>query len=275
MVQFMTLRTLPRQKLDKSPLVQVLAQAVFSSPVLALPKYLPDIHDALRRLGLTETELGTETEIVFSVPGGPQSRVDQLRWTFYSPDRLWAVVLSQELVVLHTSRYDTFEGFVERWEQVLELVFGTVGIERVQRIGLRYTDRVIVPDAETPEDYVIASLLGYPRERESVLGARRIFARSDTVLQTDAGVLSIRCVEGQGLALPPDLQPSVLDYGDVPPPDARVLLLDFDHARTSDASADRPTLLRSFWDLHGFVDGAFRDVATPYALKVWRQEIIA
>ena len=270
----MTHRTLPRQRLSRSPLVQVLAQAVFSSPVLAMPRYLPEIHDVLRRqLDLSETDETTETEIVFSLAGEPQTKQERKRWTFYRPDRRWAVVLSEQLVVLHTSAYDTFEDFAWIWRQVIEVVFGTVGIPRLQRIGLRYTDRVVLGPDEQAEQYLSAALLGYPRDREAALGARRVFARSDTVLQTAAGLLSLRCVEGQGLVLPPDLLPSVLVYPDAPSSDARVLLLDLDHSRAGEASAQPSTLADDFWALHDSLDLAFRNVVTDQALRAWGQEV--
>lgn len=255
--------------------MQVLAQAVFSSPVLALPKYLPEIHDALRRrLDLAETETRSDTEITFTLTGEAQSKQERTRWTFFRPDRRWAVVLSEHLVVLHTSEYDTFEGFVDLWKEVVEIVVDTVEIQRLQRIGLRYTDRIVLSREEEAEAYVTPTLLGYPRERESALGAKRVFARSDTVLQTGVGMLSLRCVEGHGLALPPDLTPSALVYRDPPPSDARVVLLDLDHYRPGDAPAKTSVVVEDFWRLHDPLDVAFRNVVTDYALKVWGQEFV-
>jgi uncharacterized protein (TIGR04255 family) len=262
-------RTLPPQKLERSPLVHVLAQIAFSSPVYAVRNYLPAIHDALRTLGLGETQESTEQEIILIPSGAPQAPIPRSRWDFFRRDRHWGVVLTEQLLVLHTTDYDTFETFMTLFGEVTNAVLRSAKIDRLQRMGLRYTDRVRKAPDEEFENYVIPAMLGFPRECEPTLGARRVFARSDTLLQTAAGALAIRCLEGKGLILPPDLLPTPLVFSETISPEEAVLLLDFDHFRVGEIEATSDVLRESMWALHDSLDSAFRAIVTDHAWKAW------
>jgi uncharacterized protein (TIGR04255 family) len=262
-------RTRPAFRLERSPLVQVLAQVAFSSPVYAVRNYLPEIHDRFRALDLGETQESTEQEIAIGGSTGAHVPVPRSRWDFFRRDRQWGVVLTEQLLVLHTTSYGTFDNFMNMFGEVTRTILGSAKIERLQRIGLRYVDQVRKQPDEQFEDYVIPQMLGFPRACEDTLGARRMFARSDTLLQTSVGALAIRCSEGQGLTLPPDLLPTPLRLRQSAPPEEMVLLLDLDHFRVGEMESSSASLQEAFWDLHDPLDLAFRTVVTDHAWATW------
>jgi uncharacterized protein (TIGR04255 family) len=184
------------------------------------------------------------------------------------------VVLTEQTVVLHTTQYEQFEAFRHLLLEVVSIVHTAARIEQVQRLGLRYTDRIRLTDDESAEAYVIPSMLGFPREFESDLGGARLMSRTDTLLQTQAGALAIRCTEARGMALPPDLWPTTLEL-EALLPDERVLLLDFDHFTVAPMSADPNELGATFGQLHAPVDTAFRTVTTEHAMECWGRRFLA
>lgn len=269
------MRTLPRQKLSQSPLIHVVAQLAFSSPVYGIERSLGSLQESLRSVGYSEVVASLEQSIVFTPQGSPESTTAEPRWDFLSDNRLWSVLLTRSMVVLQTSAYDTFEDFSDRLAQVAEIVLTTLSVSKLQRIGLRYIDRIECEAGEQLDQYVDASLLGYPRSLESKLQATRLFSRSDTLLQTPNGMLAIRSLEAPHTALPPDLALSPLTHRPVSTTELPVLILDFDHFRLGSIPAtDAQDVIADFWALHDGLDHAFRTVATTFALHKWGQELL-
>lgn len=261
------------QILDRSPLIYVLAQVMFASPVLAMPKYLADIHDALRQMGFDDVQEGIEKVFELS-PTGVEAVSDRRRWDFLRKDRRCGVVLTERTVVLHTAEYTTFHAFREMLLAVAHTVIAAARVNQLQRLGLRYVDRVRLGDDDRAEAYVVSSMLGFPREWEAMLGGERMMSRSDTLLRTSVGALAIRCTEATGTALPPDLVPTLLEI-EALPQEERVLLLDFDHFTVEPMGTERDGIGAAFDQLHGPVGDAFRMVTTEYAMNSWgRRDLV-
>lgn len=152
---------------------------------------------------------------------------------FRDETRAWTVAVSPASLSLETTAYVDFTDFITRWNAIADLVTGTLGIERQDRIGLRYVDELECPPDPKPEDIarvVRAELVG-------VVGAhprtvRLVNSMSEQRFTQDRGVCTLR----HGLVRRDGEAAYVLDYDfydDDPKPldlDAQVrLLADFNH----------------------------------------------
>lgn len=254
-------RTLPRVKLDRSPLVLVLVQARFS-PRMDLQEKLPVFRKACERLGypiFRETKVRT----VNVGPTGPAETREETRWDFLDKTRRWNILLCREFLMLQTTDYDVFEGFLERWKSMLESA-KVLGIPVVERLGLRYVDLVQPAEGEALSDYLKPALAGYEPESSSALVRKHHMAAS--VFDTPRGQMLVR-VSPALSATPPDLDNLLLEGIAQPVPGAA--FLDFDHFSTETVDFDPDGIEIATDALHDAPDVLFREVVTPKAMSAW------
>jgi uncharacterized protein (TIGR04255 family) len=152
---------------------------------------------------------------------GPTGDVEPV-FHFRDETRAWAVAVSPASLSLETTAYVDFTDFITRWNAIAELVTGSLGIERQDRIGLRYVDELECPPDPKPEDIarvVRAELVGvvgaHPR------AARLVSSMSEQRFAQDHGVCTLR----HGLVRREAEAAYVLDY-DFYDDDAKPLELD-------------------------------------------------
>jgi uncharacterized protein (TIGR04255 family) len=204
-------------------------------------------------------------------PGGQQQ--ESTRWDFLTADRQTGVVVNEQMVLVHTNAYETYETFSDLVGAVIDVVATEVGVRITQRLGLRYVDRVTPKPGEAFEEYVAAAMMGFPSQGLGRLGADKAAARTETLLQTGEGTLAVRSVLGPGVFLPPDLVPSPLAYRTVDGTET-ALVIDFDHFRVKEGPFDLAQVMHRLERLHDALDIAFRQTVTPYALTQWGQELL-
>jgi uncharacterized protein (TIGR04255 family) len=233
---------------------------------------MPGVQQRLEGLGFVICD--TSHEVLLSwTPGSPAHNYESPRWDFLTAERRTGVVVNEQMVLLHTNAYDTYETFSAVLQPVVEAVAAETGLRVTRRLGLRYVDRVTVEPGESFEQYVAAPMLGFPSNEAAKLGATKATARSETLLQTPAGTLAVRSVFGPGVFLPPDLVPTPLAYAplEASPP---ALAMDFDHFRVQEEPFDLAQVMQRLERLHDAVDIVFRQIVTPHALKQWGQELV-
>lgn len=105
---------------------------------------------------------------------GPTGDVEQV-FHFRDETNAWTVTVTPASLSLETTAYGDFIDFVTRWHMIAELTIESLGIERQDRIGLRYVDELDCPASPTPEDIariVRSELVGvigeHPRTRRLV-----------------------------------------------------------------------------------------------------------
>jgi uncharacterized protein (TIGR04255 family) len=79
-------------------------------------------------------------------------RVEQVQtaetvYRLRSDDATWVVTLASTFVTLETTNYHRFSEFLERWIEVFDSVTQYLGVERQERLGLRYVNELAVPEA--------------------------------------------------------------------------------------------------------------------------------
>jgi uncharacterized protein (TIGR04255 family) len=218
--------------LEDSPLTLVICQLRFPRLIGLGESDLRPVQRGLAR-EYPVVDVGRVAEFGVGPQGiSPTGDVEPL-FHFRDETRAWTVTVTPTSLSLETTAYADFTDFVSRWHAVVGLVAENLGIERQDRIGLRYVDELGCPPDPAPEDVarvVRAELVG-------VIGAHPRTSRLMSSMQElrfaqDRGVCTLR----HGLVRRDGGATYVLDYDfydDQPEAldlDAQVrLLADFNH----------------------------------------------
>ena len=249
------------KKLEKQPLKFVLAEFRFSS-VMQIAEYIPKIQEALRKQYPIPDKRSEQT--IQIQPGGiAVSNME--RWAFISAGKKSAIDINQERLVYITAEYPRFEGFADACKQAIETLARIVEPSLILRIGLRYSDLVMVDDGENITD-LVTDHFGVPGCIES-LGTIHQHS-TDTFLHTDIGGLAIRTLYGNhNLTCLPDVQGLPISIASDSTSSER-MILDFDHyweAKEESVSFETDAVLEKLSALHETSREAFWKVTTDYA----------
>lgn len=127
--------------LPKAPLVRVIGQ-VRIPPVLSLEnrEFIAPFQEAIRS---TYPVLRPEkTQGIVLGPQGMAPGPKQIAWRFSDVDGGWRVSVTPEFVAIETTSYTSRDDFLERLRFVLDAFAEHVEPALVQRLGVRYIDRV-------------------------------------------------------------------------------------------------------------------------------------
>ncbi len=201
----------PEVPLTDPPLARVLAQVRF--PLIAsLEKreFIASFQEAIRSCYPV-----LRPEQRRGVVLGPQGVIDErsnTEWRFKEASGAWRVTLAPDFLALETTRYSSRDDFMERLRVVLQALKEHVNPQVVDRLGVRYIDRVsgknlaALPQLVRPE---VAGILGSPLSAH----ARHTISENLFTLPEDKGQVTARW----GL-LPArsTMDPGVLDAIDEP-----------------------------------------------------------
>jgi len=261
-------RTLPALKLQKSPLVLVLAQ-VRIAPVVKMGDYIPDIQERLRRTGLPHFTEAQDIQVQLG-----QAPTVRPRWEFHSRDKTRSVVITQDFIAVQTAAYDVYQDFEDFFSNPLEVVGEIVEPSLVQRLGLRYVDLIRPGPERGIEEFLKPGLQGLKADD---IGANSLLSRFEMLAQTGVGMMRIRCLQSNdGSPLPPDLRTNTLnldatvanglEVGEV------VSILDLDHFANEPMDYELAAVVNSIGHLHDNLDQAFRAAVTQDAMMAWGKE---
>jgi uncharacterized protein (TIGR04255 family) len=254
--------------LERPPLVYAVAQIKFSG-IGRLSTHIPDIQDEMRKAGFPRCTEGQVTTIQL---GSPADTMISPRWEFLNRDRTAGVALLKDAVAFHVSRYIGFDEFCTHLRTALKIVQNSLGIELVERIGLRYVDVVLPEPRDGFASLVNPVLLGLD---DKALGARESSCFVNYIAQTEVGTLCVRALRrSDGGFLPPDLQLQQSLVFAVPTivPGQSVLTLDLDHFQDLEKEShefSEEDILKRLWLLHDNLTSAFLSAVTPAALAAW------
>jgi uncharacterized protein (TIGR04255 family) len=145
-------------RLDKAPLVQVIAQVRFGSQtVLGTHEGAGAVHDVLAdmypRLLAEQQQLVTMTPSGSTVAAVPQYRMTDL-------NRAWSVVLGTDQLAVETSSYSNWTDLRDRLETALKAVTDLTKLRVRERVGLRYINHIQPADNGSFNGRVRPDLLG-------------------------------------------------------------------------------------------------------------------
>ena len=150
-----------RLPLEPDPLVQVIAQIRFS-PVLSVQdqSFVAPFQEAVRaHYPLAEKQI--QQQFAPGPQGGALQVSNSVLWRFSNLDRTWQVSLSETFVSMDCSDYTDRDDFMARLRQILDATAEHVRPVVIQRVGVRYVNRLAGADVVThlPE-YIRTDLLG-------------------------------------------------------------------------------------------------------------------
>ena len=127
--------------LPQAPLVRVIAQVRFPS-VLSIEKreFVAPFQEALRaRYPVLRAE---QTRGVLLGPQGSVPTPPAVIWRFTGLDDGWRVSLAADFVAVETTAYESRGDLLDRLEQVIRALEDHIGPKVVDRLGVRYIDRI-------------------------------------------------------------------------------------------------------------------------------------
>lgn len=229
--------------------------------------FVPDIQEALRTQGFPKFRR-EETQDVVLVSPEPRVTTSH-RWVFTQKDDRTAVALATDFVALETTDYQMFEDFSELFRSVLEIVQEATGVALSQRLGLRYIN--FIRHQSDGQVFLRSHLLGLTAEE---LGTQELARRVEVRAVTTIGGLTVRVFDvGPGVFLPPDLSHDALKLSsELISGEGPASILDIDSFTEEQLDFEPEKLILRAWELHEFIERAFRASVTEEALGRWSEE---
>lgn len=262
--------------LPNAPLVYTLGVVHF--PVVPeIERFVPRFHDLVRERypNLSTVQMAHAT-VQMSSEGLKVDQAVAPVWQFSSPDRSWAIVLSPQVLALHTVGYVDHGSFVDAFGWGLELLAGVPDIKLtfVEALGIRYVDRIVPGPGEGLRDYLKRSVL--PPAFEEVPGLTLAEAVYVSRYVTGDGEMRFQVLLNPPAVLPPELEtPLVRENGwDMERPSGEFAVVDTDYGtrfptlKPMDVGQVKDHML----NLRFVAKSVFEGMATDHAKRVWRGE---
>jgi uncharacterized protein (TIGR04255 family) len=131
----------PEVPLENAPLVRVLAQVRFPE-ILSVERreFVAPFQEAIRTSYPVLRQ--EQTQEVFIGPGGPGPTRQRTVWRFSESSGQWRVSLAPDFLSLETTRYLSRADFFERFGSLLGALGTHVEPAQIDRLGIRYIDRI-------------------------------------------------------------------------------------------------------------------------------------
>jgi uncharacterized protein (TIGR04255 family) len=145
--------------LPNAPLVRVIAQARF--PIIASiekREFIASFQEALRA---TYPVLRLERTEAFVIgPAGVALGQSPKIWRFTDIDGKWRVSLAPDFIALETTAYSSRSDFLDRLHVALSALNAYIGPKLLDRLGLRYIDRIIGEAIDNITELVRSEMIG-------------------------------------------------------------------------------------------------------------------
>ncbi|MEI8155300.1 MAG: TIGR04255 family protein [Burkholderiales bacterium] len=261
------------KKLTNAPVYYTVAQVQFN-PVLDMDGYIPSIQSKLREAHFPDYKKEVFQQLVLPFGGAEQGQMvapslaPQSRYLFGDIDGRSLFLLETNALSFQTTSYDTFETLSATFLKGLGILNDALGLNFVERIGLRYLDAVQPSkDGETLREFLVSEVLGLSQRD----GGQLQQSVSETIFSTAAGQLVSRVLIRHGhVGLPMELG------GLAPVVDPRFTQRDGLHAIVdTDASmTHRETFELSkvgarLTALHDEIEKSFNATVTDHARASW------
>ena len=273
----MATRKCKNEKLSKQPLALVLIQIRFS-PFMNMEDYVPQIQEKLMALKFTGIKINPCLEVKITPNGPLPTQVKQ--WVFTSSDGYENIILDTKQLTYQSSNYDLFEIFYSKFQKICEAVVSSASsfekLVLIQRLGLRYVDRIIPNDEYDQIDSYISD--GFKVNQASVFGtANKICTISQAgevnIYDGKKGVMVFRITQGEkGLSLPPDLMPNPPKMKVQLPQNCIIGLIDTDHSYipTQPENFNFDFLENMFYGMHDNSHDLFESLVSEEGKEKWK-----
>lgn len=196
------------KKLTNAPVYYTVAQVQFN-PVLDLDGYIPSIQSKMREAHFPDYKKEVFQQLVLPFGGSEQGQMvaptltPQSRYLFGDIDGRSLFLLETNALSFQTTSYDTFETFSATLLKGLGILHDALGLNFVERIGLRYLDAIQPSkEGETLREFLVLEVLGLSLRE----GGQLQQSVSETIFSTTAGQLVSRVLIRHGhVGLPMEL----------------------------------------------------------------------
>ena len=258
-------------KMNNAPVYFTMAQVQFN-PILNLENYLPSIQSKMREIHFPDysREVVQEMTFPFAATTGIQiapSVTNQARFRFGDIDGWQSFLLTQNQLSFQTTRYDTFETFLNCIASGLTILNEIMKLDFVERLGLRYLDAVQPNANESLAAYLAPEVLGLSQKTSGQLA----HSISETFTQTKVGYLMARIVIRNGqLGLPIELatqkiklNPKFLTQNE------QHAIIDTDAFLEQRQAFNVTQIEADLTSLHDEIKSAFTTTVTDHAQTIW------
>lgn len=265
------------EKLSRQPLALVLIQIRFS-PFLNMETYIQKIQEKLLPLGFVNCSENPCLEVKIT-PNGPV-HTQSKQWVFSSFDGYENIILDTRQLTYQTADYDVFEKYYAKYQQICDALISSAPTFEssvlIQRLGLRYVDRIIpMRDDDSIDSYISD---GFKVNQASVFGSAKKICTISQAGEVDIkdekkGAIVFRITQGEkGLFLPPDLMPNPPKMKVELKPDCLIGLIDIDHSYNIVGSEkyDRVFLENMFYGMHDNSKDLFMSVVSEEGIEKWK-----
>lgn len=145
--------------LPNAPLVRVIAQVRF--PLIASVEkrdFIAPFQEAIRR-DYPVLRPEQSRSVVLGLQGGMDARSNTV-WRFHDTSSVWRVTLAPDFLALETARYSSRDDFLSRFERVLDALRAHVDPRVIDRLGVRYIDRLVGASLDDLPSLVRAEVAG-------------------------------------------------------------------------------------------------------------------
>ena len=263
--------------LPRAPLVYSLAMVEYAK-VPEMRDYANVIMESLRHIypDINEYTISTLNVNIDSVSGlGKSERVDIQQWRMTDLDGHFGVIFGQDRVIFHTTKYQHFKDFSNKFSFVCSTLFEAANIQYYQKIGIRHIDNILPIDDFSLADLVKSEYV-CPNNDKSL---RPIFSRVEHIYLTPIGQLNIKAFQLTNQPkVPNDLFPIAEQLsnknGLLDLVEKSFILADTDHIFIADKllDADINDIVSKLNQLHEQCSMGFRSMVTREAFDAWNQE---
>lgn len=257
--------------LKHPPVYFTLAQVKFN-PILQLAGYVPVIQEAFRRAGYPDfgSRTGVALKVTIQQDGSPRPEPQPVTsFWFGDSAKTHSFLLDGDSLTLQSTDYGDFRGFAKKFEDGLERVHEAVHLDFVERIGLRYLDRIAPMGNDKLDQYLVPAALGV----RDIIGGRQVHSYCETLAQVSGAKLLSRVFTQDGpLGFPPDIAQHGLQLQErfVGPPTLHAIL-DTDGFVEQRIPYSIDDVRKQLTALHRIVSDVFKGLATEYAFEKWNE----
>ena len=251
--------------LPRAPLIRVICQVRF--PLIASiedPKFIGEFQEVLRpEYPILREERALS--LTLNASGMPVTSAPAILWRFKDGSGNWRVTLSTDFLAIETTAYESRDGFLARAGFLLAVLREKLGVGLLDRIGIRYIDRVVDPELKDIHHLVNKEFLGV---LATPLASKVERSISECLIRAEPSGPVIQARWG---LMPPKatFDPSAIE----PIPDSS-WVLDIDMYRTGPVVFDHQGIVA---ELRGYCEeiyGYFRWVVTEQFLATFGGEVL-
>ena len=258
-------------KLKNPPVYLTVAQVRFNS-ILKLAEFLSDIQDRFRKAAYPDYMPHVAVSLKLDMEGDQvtPTPAQQKRYIFGNAAKTHSFILDSNALTLYSTEYGQFELFSEEFLKGLARLHEVVGLAFIDRVGLRYLDRVVPLEGEDLSQYLVPEALGLATRLGGTLGHSLCETRTDN----DGIKLVSRTVTlSSPLIFPPDLMPLLgVEVAErFKAYTGLNAVLDNDGSFEGREEYSVETVRGHLNAIHKVIGAAFKSVATDYARKKWNK----